>query len=258
MVIPDLRGDEELCRFGSAVDAAVTARRVRNARALERSNRCERTSVGCQNLWEDCEEVRPLTFHLRIGEAASTLLGVDALRIWQDKAVYKRAGAHGTGPHADHNRWPIEEMRTITAWIPFDGSNFENGAMGYQPGSHHFEQLSFASTLNETGFESHSNKISRDIDPVFVEVPRGGVAFYHGRTIHAARPNTSCETSRVHSMTYFAYGSHRSQTQQPHPSVDRPGIPPGALIESDLTPIAWPRIPGKLPHPPRLSGEARR
>ena len=32
--------------------------------------------------------------------------------------------------------------------------------------------------------------------------------------------------------------------------MDRAGIPPGGVIESPVTPIAWPRPPGDLPAPP--------
>jgi hypothetical protein len=34
--------------------------------------------------------------------------------------------------------------------------------------------------------------------------------------------------------------------------VDRPGIKVGELIDSDLTPLVWPRDPGDLPKPPRM------
>ena len=49
-------------------------------------------------------------------------------------------------------------------------------------------------------------------------------------------------------VIYFADGCTRAEFG--HPSVDRPGVPVGSRIESDLTPIAWPRPEGDLPPAP--------
>lgn len=91
----------------------------------------------------------------------------------------------------------------------------------------------------------------RGIEPTWVEVPRGGVAFHHGLTVHLARPNRSPRTRRVHTMIYFRDGSTRG-TKAPHFAVDRMGIGAGERIESALTPIAWPRAVGDWPEPPPL------
>ena len=88
------------------------------------------------NLWEDCPDVRPLTFHPRLGQAAAELLGVDAVRLWHDQALYKEPGGRATDAHQDHAYWPIKETASVTAWVPFDGSRRGAGAMAYLPGSH--------------------------------------------------------------------------------------------------------------------------
>ena len=59
----------------------------------------------------------------------------------------------------------------------------------------------------------------------------------------------TAETRRAHTVIFFADGCTRSAFR--HPSVDRPGIPVGAAIESELTPIAWPRPDGDPPPAPR-------
>ena len=55
---------------------------------------------------------------------------------------------------------------------------------------------------------------------------------------------------RVHTAIYFADGSTRGEGRFPHPSVERAGIAMGAVIASDVTPIAWPRPDGQPPPPP--------
>jgi len=136
VVVPDLLDAGELARFGAAVDAAVARRSRHDTRTLAEKSRYEQSFVQCQNLWEDSPNVRPLTFHPRVAGTAARLLGVDAIRLWHDQALYKEAGGRETDSHQDQPYWPIVETDTITAWIPFDGSTLSNGAMGYLPGSH--------------------------------------------------------------------------------------------------------------------------
>ena len=136
VVVPDLLTESELARFGSAVDAGVARRTRHDTRQLAEKSRYEQSFIQCQNLWEDCPDVRLLTFHSGVTRTAARLLGVDAIRIWHDQALYKEPGGRETDTHQDQPYWPIAETDTITAWIPFDGSTLESGAMGYLPGSH--------------------------------------------------------------------------------------------------------------------------
>ena len=121
VVVDGLITDAELDDYETLVTEAV-ARRKRDAPPLEERGAYAQSFHQCINLWEDYPDVRPLTFHPRIGQAAAELLGVDAVRLWHDQALYKEAGGRETDPHQDHGYWPIRETDTITAWIPFRGS----------------------------------------------------------------------------------------------------------------------------------------
>jgi ectoine hydroxylase-related dioxygenase (phytanoyl-CoA dioxygenase family) len=249
VVVPDLLTESELARFGAAVDAGVTRRSRHDTRQLAEKSRYEQSFIQCQNLWEDCPDVRPLTFHEGVTETAARLLGVDAIRIWHDQALYKEPGGRETDAHQDQPYWPIAETDTITAWIPFDGSTLNSGAMGYLPGSHQLGIRKFVNIFIGPTEDPLSMDGLQDLEPVYVEVPRGGVAFHHGLTFHLARPNLTDRTRRVHTAIYFGDGSVRS-SMQPHPSVERGGIGLGETIDSDVTPIAWPRPAGDVPAPP--------
>lgn len=255
IVINDLLSEAELDGYGMAVDEAVAGRSRWDKRKLEDRSRYEQSFRQCINLWEDMPAVRPLTFHAGIGEAAAALIRADAIRIWHDQALYKEAGAPDTAPHLDHDYWAIAEPRTITAWIPFDGSTQETGAMGYVPGSHKFNVTTIANIFSANGFDLKNGAEAQGIAPQFIEVPRGSVAFHHGRTIHLAHPNRSEETRRVHTMIYFADGCTRSKSR--HPSADRMNIPVGAPIAGPVTPIAWPLPGGQLPDSPPLPDPLR-
>jgi len=249
VVIAELLSAAELDAFGKAVDTAVAGRMQWDQRSFGEKSRYEQSFQQCLNLWEDHPGVRPLTFHPRIAEAATELLEVPALRLWHDQALYKEAGGRGTDAHQDQPYWPMHETATITAWIPFDGSTLEGGAMGYVPGSHRFGVRKFVNIFFGEPDDLLAAPEARGVEPVFVEVPRGSVAFHHGLTFHVAKPNQTAQTRRVHTMIFFRDGATRS-TAQPHPCVDRPGIVVGAPIDSPLTPLVWPRRGDALPPPP--------
>jgi len=250
VVVPDLLEPDELRRYGAAVDEAVARRSRHDIRTLAQKTRYEQSFTQCQNLWEDSPDVRPLTFHPRLAETAARLLGADAVRLWHDQALYKESGGRETDPHQDHPYWPIVETDTVTAWIPFDGSTLANGAMGYLPGSHRLGLREFVNIFFGDPEDPLARRELAGIEPVWVEVPAGSVAFHHGLTFHLAGPNTTGTVRRVHTIIYFADGSTRGEGLFPHPSVERAGIAMGAVIASDVTPIAWPRAEGDLPEPP--------
>ena len=255
VVIDDMLSADELDRYGVVVDAAVAKRSRWDKRPLKERSRYEQSFRQCINLWEDAPDVRPFTFHPRIGEAAAALLHADAVRIWHDQALYKESQGRETDPHLDHDYWAIEEPRTVTAWIPFDGSTENEGSMGYVPGSHKFDITAVADIFTGRGFDLDHGDEARGIAPEYINVPRGSVAFHHGRTIHLANPNRSDRTRRVYTVIFFADGCTRRNAK--HPSVDRMELPVGAPIRGPVTPIAWPLPSGRLPDPPPLPDPLR-
>jgi hypothetical protein len=251
VVVRGLLTPDELARYGAAVDRGVARRTAGDPRAFGDRSLYEQSFLQCINLWEDCEDVRPLTFHQGIGGAAAELLGVGAVRMWHDQALYKESGGRHTDPHHDQAYWPLAEANTVTAWIAFDGADLENGCMGYVPGSHRFdEKRSFPNIFTGNGFDLEKGGESHGIPPRFEVVRPGDVAFHHGLTIHCAKANTSAKTRRTHTMIYFADGSTRRRAGFSHPSIDRGGIEVGEPVASIVTPIAYPRPAGDLPETP--------
>jgi ectoine hydroxylase-related dioxygenase (phytanoyl-CoA dioxygenase family) len=251
VVIPDLLSDEEVDRYGQAVTDAVRYRNRADNVPLEEKSRYQQSFIQCMNLWEDHPEVRPLTFHPRLGQVAAELLGVDAIRLWHDQALYKQAGGRPTDAHQDHPYWPIKETASVTAWIPFEGSTLESGALGYLPGTHTIGLRKFVNIFFGEPEDILEDPEVSGIEPVFVEVPKGGVAYHHGLTVHLAKPNVTDRERAVHTIIYFPDGSTRGYPNA-HFAVDRGGIEVGAPIRSDVTPLIWPRPAGDLPEPPEV------
>ena len=214
----------------------------------ERSN-YQKSFLQCMNLWEDRPDVAPLTFHPKVCQAAAELMEVDACRVWHDQALYKEAHGRETDAHQDHPYWPIKETNSITAWIPFVQSTLENGAVGYLPGSARDRHAQVREHLLRRAREDPRRaRVHSEIEPVFVEVPPGSVAFHHGLTVHLAGANNTDVDRAVHTIIFFPDGSTRGYPF-PHFSVDRGGIEVGQQINSDATPLACPR-PADEPIPP--------
>jgi ectoine hydroxylase-related dioxygenase (phytanoyl-CoA dioxygenase family) len=250
VVVEGLLTDAELDHFAPLVTDAVHQRADADTRPLAERTPYQQSFQQCINLWEDFPAIRPLTFHPRVAQTASRLLGVDTLRLWHDQALYKWAGGRETDPHQDQPYWPIAETTTITAWIPLDGSTMENGAMGYLPGSHRVGLHKFQNIFTAEDADALLNRPEiADIAPVYVEVPRGAVAYHAGLTVHMAKPNTTDTDRPVHTVIMFADGCTRSAAHF-HPSVDRDGIAVGAPIAGACTPIVWPRADDEYPVPP--------
>ena len=249
VVVPDLLTLDELSRYRPVVAAAVAERTAEDDRRLEERTRYEQSFVQCQNLWEDHPEVRPLTFHPRVAQAAAELLGAPSVRLWHDQALVKEPGGRETDAHQDQAYWPIAEPETLTAWIPFDGSTLASGAMGYVPGSHRIGMRRFVNIFRGEPENLLARPELEGREPEFVEVPAGSIAFHHGLSAHLAQPNATDRGRTDHPIIYCADGCPRGP-DDPHPAVDRPAIAVGAPIASDVTPVAWPRPAGDLPTRP--------
>jgi hypothetical protein len=250
VVVAGLLDLAELDRYDAAVTEGVRARTSASLRPIAERSPYQQSFLQCMNLWEDCPDVRPLTFHPGLGQAAAELLGVDAVRLWHDQALYKESGGRATDAHQDHPYWPIEETASVTAWVPFEGSRRGAGAMAYVPGTHLIGLRRFVDIFRGDPEDILAHPQVRVIEPVFVEVPRGSVAFHHGLTVHLAEANADEHTRRVHTVIYFPDGSRRGH-RHGHFAVDRANIGIGQRIDGDSTPLVWPRAPGDLPPVPR-------
>ena len=248
--VENLLTADEVLRYGRAVEDGMATRRTQRSStdAIPRANTVAEQLTLEINLWEDCPDVRPLTFHQGIAGAAARLLDSERVRLFMDQGLYKEPGAPGTGKHQDVTRLPIDGARLVTAWIPFHDATSENGTLGYVPGSHCVGQSSYYDMLlGNSWSEEEREKLARE--PVVMEVPSRSVLFHHGKTFHFSQPNRTSERRRCFSIVFFADDSIRAHSY-PHPSVDRISLPTGEPVAGDATPIAYPLSHGDFPPPP--------
>ena len=130
--------------------------------------------------------------------------------------------------------------------------NENNGQLGFYAGSHKKDDKRFidifSGKVDEEKFVKETNLESIKVS--YQNMNIGDVSFHHGLTFHRAKPNRSKEDRVVHTAIYFADGCTRGDDKF-HFSVDRPNIKVGEMIESDVTPIAYPIA--SMPDRPRTS-----
>ena len=247
---------DELERYGSAIDRAVASRTAGDERALVDKTAYEQSFVQCMRLWETDLGVRPLTFHPTLAQAAAELLEVEAVRLWQDQALYKEPGGRRTDPHQDAPFWPVGDAPLVSAWIPLEPSTEANGALGYIPGSHRLGKLRTVDlTSPEVAYDILADPALAGRRPITVEAEVGSVVWHHGSTVHGAGPNATDATRRAFTIVYLADGYRRAKPWPNFP-LDRAGVGVGDLMEGEGLPLAWPRPDGDVPDPPDRVGEA--
>ncbi|MEE2659214.1 MAG: phytanoyl-CoA dioxygenase family protein [Candidatus Latescibacterota bacterium] len=180
------------------------------------------------NIWEASEAYERLTYHPFINVAISQVTGHRDLQIWHDQIQYKPANEGGaTTWHQDAPLWPIiKPMTPVSAWIPFDDADEENGCMWLVPGSHKWgNQIEFLRTQGHLQTREDFEKIEgftpgdgadiSDAKPEPWPVRKGEVSFHHSLTWHGSPTNPSPRQRRaiaIHYMTgearYDMSGEH--------------------------------------------------
>ena len=241
VVAQNLLEVSEIEHYKKILVEAVKHRKRMDKRSFKDKSEYEQSFIQCQNLWEDFPELRKLVFDQRIAGTAAKLLGVKKIRIWHDQALIKEKGGRETDIHHDQAYWPIKETNTITAWIPFVSVTETNGQIGFFPGSHKIKEEKFINIFKGKVDDKELEDLPqlRNKEPEYLQFELGDISFHHGLTFHTAKANVSPDDRPVFTIIFFADGSTRGK-EQFHFCVDRASIKVGEVIESDVTPLAFP------------------
>ncbi len=127
-------------------------------------------------------------------------------RVVQSAVIYKQPASDAVqfGFHRDSAYLPNDPESLVLAFLALDATTPENGCLEVIPRTHK-EPLGMRLRLGPAGFV----EVGREGRPaaergVLLPLPRGSVAFVHGRTMHASAPNRSAGPRRaliVHAMS---------------------------------------------------------
>jgi phytanoyl-CoA hydroxylase len=194
------------------------------------------------NIWEASTAFERLLYHPFIVVAISQLAGQPDLMIWHDQIQYKPACCGGaTGWHQDAPLWPIiRPMTLVSAWIPLDDADEENGCMWMVPGSHKWgNQIDFLRTQGHLaqleefkdieGFTPPAGAQNKTVEPCSWPIKKGEVSFHHSLSWHGSPFNHSERPRRAIAIHYMT-GEARFVASGEHPMKEFVELEDGALM----------------------------
>jgi ectoine hydroxylase-related dioxygenase (phytanoyl-CoA dioxygenase family) len=234
---------EEIAAYRTVIHDAVR-RLNKEERPLEERDTYGKAFLQTMNLWEEDEAARKFVFGKRFAQLAARLMGVDAIRLYHDQALFKEAHGGLTPWHQDQYYWPLGTDHTITMWMPTVDATPEMGTMNFASGSHkegflgHMEisdesAAKFQNYVDERGYRITSSGAMN----------AGDATFHSGWTLHSAPGNSTDRTREAFTIIYYADGARLMTPDNKNRQNDlerwHPGQQPGELAASRLNPVLW-------------------
>lgn len=117
----------------------------------------------------------------------------------------------GGGPkpmHQDNFYFgPADPERLVTAWVALDTATVENGCLHFGEGSHRRPLRPHAAPADEPYNLQVPADIAAGIEMTPAPVPKGGVSFHHGGTLHQSGSNLSSRWRRAVAFHYVGAGN---------------------------------------------------
>ncbi len=239
VIVRGLLAPDEVARFRGLVNAALsTAFKVE----LPPGNETYQAAFDqYMNLWRSDAAVAEITLHPELARTAAALLGVDAVRVYHDQALFKVAGGGHTPWHQDQWYWPLDTDRTITMWLPLHDVDPEMGDLEFAVGTHRGpigdEAISDEADAFYDRYLAEADIAGKSTGPM-----RAGDASFHlGWTLHRANPNLTAHDREVMTVIWFADGARVIEPTNDGQTLDRliwlRNTEPGELAASDLNPL---------------------
>ena len=106
--------------------------------------------------------------------------------------------------HQDNHYFgPNDTSALVTAWIALDDATIENGCLFYGEGSHKEPILDHVAPPEEPFNLQVPAEVSSKYSMTPAPVPRGGVSFHHGNTLHQSGRNQSSKPRRGFACHYL-------------------------------------------------------
>lgn len=234
---------EEVDAFRPVIKT-VALRENREDRPIEQRDTYGKAFLQMWNLWAVDEDVRRFTTARRFAKIAADLMGVDAVRIYHDQAVFKEGGGGPTPWHQDQFYWPLDSDNTITMWMPLVDVPAEVGTMTFVNGSQRLGYLGDYAISDESDATFVAMIEERGLDLTTHGAARAGDATFHaGWSLHSAPANPTADMREVMTVIYFADGMRVTEPANDSQKVDidrwLPGLRPGDLAASELNPLVY-------------------
>ena len=185
------------------------------------------------NSWQWNDKLRQVAFESPMAEMAAELMGSTAIKFYFDQVFIKPAGSGlRTQFHQDLGYWTCKGDQICTFWTAIDSVTRSNGAMGYVPGSHKWDEnfkanffVSAQAIPGQVGSDLPDIEANEEkFGVVYCDCEPGDIIVHHVKTVHGSTGNTTSDRQRR--SVGFRYTGDDVTYHLP------PGLPP------DSTPIA--------------------
>lgn len=233
---------DEIEAYRPAIVAAAE-RFAEEKRPLAERDTYSKAFLQIMNLWERDEAVRRFVFARRFARIAAELLGVPAVRLYHDQALFKEPGGGYTPWHQDQFYWPLSTDNTITMWMPLRPAPVEAGAMAFASGSHTRGYLGDLG-ISDTSEQVFREMIIREGLPMATnELRPGDATFHYGWTLHKAPGNSLDYMREVMTIIYHAADATVTAPRNENQRMDierwLPDCKPGDPAASRLNPVLY-------------------
>ena len=164
------------------------------------------------NGWKSNRLVASVALREDFGLAVAMLGGWSGARVMQDNVIWKPPGTRPLGYHQDNAylRW-FTPGEIMTCWIALDETRADAGTMEFVRGSHKWASAGPEGEFHgPADYRKQMRKAAEreGVEPeiVYVEVPKGGGSFHHGKMWHGSGHNTATFPRR--SLVLHAMPSH--------------------------------------------------
>jgi ectoine hydroxylase-related dioxygenase (phytanoyl-CoA dioxygenase family) len=234
---------EEVAAYRPVIREATFGYTVEN-RPLNERDTYGKAFIQVGDIWRKNAAATGFTLARRFARIAAELLGVRAVRLYHDQALFKEPGGGPTPWHQDQYYWPLDGDRTITMWMPLVDIGADMGGMEFGSGTQRRPALAELAISDES--EAFFERMAANGEfAVTKPVPMaaGDATFHAGWTLHRAMPNTSNQMREVMTIIFFADGirllePRYQERRGPFESLFK-GLSPGDAAASDLTPIVY-------------------
>lgn len=145
------------------------------------------------NLHRLSDEARTAALSPRFGFWAARLLGVPAVRLYQDALFVKRPGHGPTQWHSDLGLAPFDTNHFITAWValtPVPDAAAGGSGLSFARGSHRDFAFPYFNDIRDPSMDLEGRYEVEDASAFEL----GDATFHHGWTLHSAAPAPDADT----------------------------------------------------------------
>jgi ectoine hydroxylase-related dioxygenase (phytanoyl-CoA dioxygenase family) len=232
---------ETIARYEPTITSEVIRLNTQHL-PLERRDTYGKAFLQVSNMWRENEKVRELVFSHRLAGIAAQLLGVHAVRLYHDQALYKEPGGGITPWHADEYYWPLSSDRCVTIWLPLQETPLAMGPLAFARGSHNFSHGRDLPISDESEARLKRALAEQEFEDVEQPFALGDASFHRGWTFHHAGPNRGTAPRRVMTVIYMDADIRVAEPVNAPQVRDlgwMPGTPVGRVPETPLNPVLF-------------------